>query len=550
MYTVDWSQLEPRYAALLGEELRAEHVMAWLNGWSELERSVWEARAWHKRARARDTREPNARAEYQRFVEQVFLPSQAAGARLSAKLLALHDWQPAPEIAQFVQRLRYEASAAPGRASALEAELAALESQASDALAAMSVSYEGRDLSLAEAEALLADPSRARREAVWRATQASWARQGELFDDLFVRLVRGRQTLARQAGFANFRDYSWRAFGRLDYQPADSLQLHEVIAAEVLPLAAERLARRRAQLGLRALRPWDLAVVSNNGAPPRRFADADELADTAERVLDAIDPALGAMFRQMRPAFLDLGPRSGKMAGGEEWVFPVTGLAYIHLNAPLNANGLLILLHECGHAYHDMLSAHQQPLFWNLGGPSEFAEFAAMMMVALALPHFATAGGYGAAEAAQIEAGYLEEIVVRWLPEIAMGDAFQHWVYAEAPVELSATELRARWSELAARFQPGVDWSGLAQERAAGWQQRRLFFSAPFYSIEYVLAHLGALQLRGAIQREPQTVFENYRAALSLGSSRSLPELFAAAGTRLPFAREVVRAAVDSLSDE
>lgn len=59
-----------------------------------------------------------------------------------------------------------------------------------------------------------------------------------------------------------------------------------------------------------------------------------------------------------------------------------------------------------------------------------------------------------------------------------------------------------------------------------------------FYYIEYALAQLGALQVwRNALKDQAKAV-EDYRAALALGGSKPLPELYGAAGARLMFDAE------------
>jgi oligoendopeptidase F len=257
-----------------------------------------------------------------------------------------------------------------------------------------------------------------------------------------------------------------------------------------------------------------------------------------EQVLTRVAPELGRMFSRMRQHdLLDLSSRKGKMPGGEEWFFPITNLPYIHLNAVGSTDDILTLLHECGHAFHDVMSATQQSLVWNMGAPAEFSEFAAMSMTMLALPylHQQRGGWLPEDQVNRMERGYLESVFVKWLPLAAMVDAFQHWVYTEAPQDLTAADLDAKWVELGERFQPVVDWSTLEGERASGWQQMRLLFSQPFYFIEYAFAHLGALTLWRNALDNPNATWQAYRHALTLGDTRPLAALFEAAGVQLLF---------------
>ena len=52
-----------------------------------------------------------------------------------------------------------------------------------------------------------------------------------------------------------------------------------------------------------------------------------------------------------------------------------------------------------------------------------------------------------------------------------------------------------RGSGSGSRFERGVDWTGLEQERVARWYRQLHIFMYPFYYIEYGIAQIGALQV-------------------------------------------------------
>jgi oligoendopeptidase F len=60
-------------------------------------------------------------------------------------------------------------------------------------------------------------------------------------------------------------------------------------------------------------------------------------------------------------------------------------------------------------------------------------------------------------------------------------------------------------------------------------------FLYPFYYIEYAIAQLGALQVWRNSLADQSKATADYRAALALGGSKPLPELFDRAGARLIF---------------
>ena len=66
-------------------------------------------------------------------------------------------------------------------------------------------------------------------------------------------------------------------------------------------------------------------------------------------------------------------------------------------------------------------------------------------------------------------------------------------------------------------------------------------FEIPFYYIEYAIAQLGALQMYKQYKENPKQALENYKKALSLGSSKSLTEVYEAAGIRFDFSSETIK---------
>jgi oligoendopeptidase F len=114
-------------------------------------------------------------------------------------------------------------------------------------------------------------------------------------------------------------------------------------------------------------------------------------------------------------------------------------------------------------------------------------------------------------------------------------DAFQQWVYTHPEDARDPDECDAHWSTLWDRFMPGIDFTGLEEHKATGWQRKVHIFQEPFYYVEYGLAQLGAVQVwHNALQDQAGAVAA-YRRALALGGTASLPELFRTAGAQFAF---------------
>jgi len=537
----DWNTAAPYFAALADENVTAESVGDWLTRWSELEKALGEAGAAAGRAKSEDTTDTSAEANYLNFVQKIVPPWSVAAQALKTKLLAVSDYTPPPDQEQFLRRLRNDADLFREANVPIQAELQTLANNYDKLTGAMTVTLDGEEMTLPQAEQRGLDADRTVREDAWRIVQNRWLQSREALDALYLEMLPLRRKLAENAGLPNYRDYMWRALRRFDYTPEDSLAFGAAIEAEVVPLAQKILERRRETLGVETLRPWDLNVDPEGRTPLRPFADVAELEAGTAQIFAQVDPDLGRDFERLRHGFLDLGSRKGKAPGGYCAFFPKTGLPYIFMSAVGTESDIRTLLHEGGHAFHGLASSAAQPLLWNRGAPMEFNEVASMAMELLALPYLEKERGgfYAPEDAVRAKQEQMEKIVL-FLPYMAVVDGFQHWVYAEAPAQVTAADLDAKWDALWTRFMGGVDWSGLDAERVSGWHRKLHIFTVPFYYVEYGLAQLGALQVwRNALQDQADAV-KRYRSALALGNTRPLPELYAAAGARLTFDRETV----------
>jgi oligoendopeptidase F len=96
---------------------------------------------------------------------------------------------------------------------------------------------------------------------------------------------------------------------------------------------------------------------------------------------------------------------------------------------------------------------------------------------------------------------------------------------------------------------PGVNWSGLEEERRTGWQRKQHIFTDPFYYVEYGLAQLGAVQIWRNSFRDQAGTVRDYRQALSLGTSVTLPQLYSAAGAKFTFDEITLRQAANLIME-
>lgn len=527
-----WETLAPFYRELELAPLDVARLEAWLARWSRLDELVTEAASLAMIAYTSDTTDDAKKAAHLRFSTEVLPRLEEAEVALAKRFVALGTDR--ADLQTALRRFRTAIEIFREANVPLVSEAEGLAAQYQQITGGMSADWCGERVPLPRLAPYLKRQDRAVREAAWRAANQPYVVARDELAALFDRMVGLRQTMARNAGFADFRDYVFAAKCRFDYTPADCGRLHDAIAERVVPASLRALEQRRRRLRLDRLRPWDLAIDPWRATSPVPYENVVELQDTAARIFSVVDPQLGGQFRtMMSEGLLDLESRPGKAPGGYCDTLHARGRPFVFMNAAGVAEDVTTLLHEAGHCFHAFAS-HARPFIWQRHPGAESAELASMSMELLAAPHLAKPTGYYAeADAMSTRLEHLEDTLLS-LAHIASVDAFQSWIYTH-PEGTDAAARDQAWLALRDRFELGIDWSGLKAERVARWYRQLHIFLYPFYYIEYGIAQIGALQIWRNARRDPHQAVVAYRRFLALGATRPLPELYREAGVEMSF---------------
>ena len=98
--------------------------------------------------------------------------------------------------------------------------------------------------------------------------------------------------------------------------------------------------------------------------------------------------------------------------------------------------------------------------------------------------------------------------------------------------------------------QKEVSWKGLEQFKTYAWQKQLHLFEVPFYYVEYAMAQLGAVAVWKKFKKDPKAGLQGYKNALALGYTKSISEIYEAAGIRFDFSTEYIRSLADFVKAE
>lgn len=546
----DWAALEPYFLELRDRGLHSsEDLEKWLLDRSELESVLSEDLAWRYIRMTCDTQDQPRAEAFQYFVSEIEPNVAPYDHALNEKMMAsdyLGGLDPA-RYRVFIRSVRQALEIYRPENIPLKTEISTKQQQYAATVGAMTVTLDGEEMTLPRAADRLKNPDRALREQAYRAIQARRLQDAQPLDQLFTELIQLRHQVARNAGFANFRDYMFAALGRFDYSPQDCFAFHRAIRETVVPLIDDLDLARRQDLALPELRPWDLDVDVSGKTPLRPFGTGEELLEKTITVFQRLDPYLGDCLRTMRQmGHLDLESRKGKAPGGYNYPLDETGVPFIFMNATSSLRDVVTMLHEGGHAVHSFLT-RTLPLAADKHPPSEVAELASMSMELMSMDHWELFF-QDEDELRRAKKTHLES-VLETFPWVATIDKFQHWIY-ENPHH-TVEQRHARWTEIFDKFnQRTVSWQGLEQFKPYLWQKQLHLYEVPFYYIEYAMAQLGAIAVWRNFRQNPQEGLEAYKRALALGYTAPIGDIYAAAGIRFDFSTDYLRTLADFVREE
>jgi len=428
----------------------------------------------------------------------------------------------------------------------LQTEVSLLSQEYQKRCGAMNVHFNGEERTMPEMGKYLLETDRTLRESAWRATSDRRLQDKDNLENIYDKMIQLRHTIATNCGFKNYRDYMFKAMHRFDYTPEHCYAFHDGIKNIIIPLLEKMVAKRKTNMGLDTLKPWDSNCDPFNRAPLEPFDSEEEFISGVSNIFKKIDPKLAAQFDKMNDLnLLDLMSRKGKAPGGYQSGLEEIRVPFIFMNAVGVDDNLRVLIHEGGHAFHSFAAA-DEPLVDYRHAPIEFCEVASMGMELLAIDHYTEF--YEADEAKRSKEDNLESIitVLAWIATI---DCFQHWIY-ENPTH-TQEERKKKWLEIHNRFGGQfTDWENTGESHDYAWHRQLHLFECPFYYIEYGIAQLGALGLWVQSKANKENALKNYHNGLSLGGSKRLPELFQATGLPFDFSEKTIAPLAKALSEE
>jgi oligoendopeptidase F len=545
-----WQTIEPYFKELVEREINSKpDLEKWLKDVSELDAVINEDVCWRQIKMTCNTEDKTLEEAFNFFCMEIQPKIQPCADALNKKLINSPFTKELDPEKYFTYLRGVKKSIELFREEniPLQAEMAVMQQQYGVICGKMMIEVNGEEYTLQQAAKFLESHDRNLREEVYRKINERRLQDKDALNDLYTQLIEKRNQVALNAGFENYRDYRFKELGRFDYTKEDCYQFHEAVRQHVLPLVNKIYQKKKEKLKLDDLRPWDVEAEPEGTQPLMPFKTSEELIDKSIECFKQLRPFFGECLQQMNTMkHLDLESRKGKAPGGYNCPLAESGAPFIFMNAAGQMHDVTTMVHEGGHAVQSFLT-HNLELNAFKDYPMEIAEVASMAMELFSMDHWEVF--FDNKEDLKRAKEHQLERTITIFPWIAIIDKFQHWVY-ENPKH-SVEERNSKWLEILNQFSDDViNYSGLEKYRENAWQRQLHLFEVPFYYIEYGIAQLGAIGMWMQYKKDPERALDNYMNALSLGGTKTLPQLYEAAGLKFDFSPENIRTLMDFVNEE
>ncbi|MEE8469065.1 MAG: M3 family metallopeptidase [Planctomycetota bacterium] len=394
----------------------------------------------------------------------------------------------------------------------------------------------GETKTLARAQSLMSSDDGAVRREAFEAYYGWYVAQRDELASIFDEQVGIRDQMGQNLGHANFIPLGYAIMQRTDYGTEEAAIFRAAVREFAAPLFRDLAEEQARALGTKTLAPWDNGYHPNLNLAAGAAKPVSAQLDRFGRALQRLSPRISAHFERMRrEGRIDFEERLGKVAGAYCITFSDEPGVAMLCNSTGAEQDIRTLSHEMGHAVQSWESQWIDAV--DLHNPSSDAcEIHSMALEFLCLPYLDEF--FDPQQLATFSRARWRESV-RVIVWVTLIDDFQHWLYENPRASVGERELE--FVRLHSLYTPGVDWSGeAAQFRASSWYRIPHLFRLPFYSIDYAIAELGAMQFGMLDAVDHERCLETYLELCHLGGSLSLTGLLQASGLRSPFDESLI----------
>ena len=350
------------------------------------------------------------------------------------------------------------------------------------------------------------------------------------FDEIYDKLVKVRDRIAKKLGYKNFTELGYIRMNRLDYDEKMVENYRKQVIEDIVPITVELRKKQAKRIGVDELKCWDLDYVFKTGNP-KPHGTIEELVQEALKMYKEMSPETGDFFEMMvNQDLFDLPTRPNKEMGGYCTGIFDYKVPFIFANTNGTTGDVDVLTHEAGHAfqaYCTFKNVEIPDLCWPT---MESAEIHSMSMEFFAHPwtHL-----FFKQDTEKYHYLHIAESLI-FLPYGCLVDHFQHEIYNNP--QMTPEERKQTWRRLEKIYKPDIDYDDVDILQRGGYFYRQgHIFQSPFYYIDYTLAQVCALQFYTRTLNNDPDAWKDYLNICGVGGTKTFTEIVKLANLKVPF---------------
>ena len=407
------------------------------------------------------------------------------------------------------------------------------------------IEFEGEIYNLASIMPLMNSDDRDVRKRASEAYVKFFADNEDKFDDIYDKLVKVRDRMAKKLGYENYTPLGYVRMNRLDYNQEMVKKYRDQVIEDIVPLSVELRKRQAKRIGLDKLKCYDINYSFKSGNP-KPHGTLDELVDAALKMYSEISPETKDFFAMMvENEMFDLPTRENKEMGGYCTGIYDYKMPFIFANSNGTSQDVDTLTHEAGHAFQAYCTLKSVTIPDLCFPTMEAAEINSMSMEFFTHPYME----YFFKDEADKYRFYHIESSLNFLPYGCLVDHFQHEVYNHP--EMTPDERKKCFRNLEKIYKPDVDYEGFdLLERGGYFYRQGHIFQSPFYYIDYTLAQVCALQFYVRMLKNDENAWNDYVHICGLGGTKSFVQIVKEANLKVPFEDGCLKEVAATMKEE
>ena len=395
--------------------------------------------------------------------------------------------------------------------------------------ASAKINFDGKVLNLSQMKPYTESLDREVRRNAEAAVSNFFKENEEKYDEIYDKLVKERDTMAKKLGYENYIELGYYRLGRTDYDANMVANYRKQILESVVPLAKKLYLEAAKRIGVDKPYSYDFSLEFKDGNPTPK-GNCEQLVNKAITMYSELSKETKEFFNFMTSHdLLDLESKKGKQGGGYCTYIANYKSPFIFANFNGTSHDVNVLTHEAGHAFQVYSSAPLAKLSNYIWPTLEACEIHSMSMEFFTWPWLEL---FFENDAQKYRYSHLVSTIT-FIPYGALVDDFQHEVYQNP--NMSKEERKACFRRLEKMYLPHKIYENEFLDKGTYWYRQGHIFSSPFYYIDYTLAQVCAQQFWVKNNIDHKSAWKDYYNLCLAGGSKSFLNLLELANLNNPF---------------